>query len=257
MAIDNPTCANAITCSLRSTNAVDGSTVYRPRFGTVSDFVPTFKVLDLFCGAGGASMGLHRAGFDVTGVDIKPQKNYPFRFIQADALTVSLRGYDFIWASPPCQRYSAGAAKWGTAQKHPDLIRVIRERIGADRQYVIENIVPAWPYLIRPVLLCGQMFKLGVFRHRLFESSFALMVHDDPQHDGHIGDGRYHTVTGHSGGRSSRDGWVGGSVADWRKAMGIDWMTGAELSQAIPPAYSEFIGKQAIAFLKQREATHA
>jgi DNA (cytosine-5)-methyltransferase 1 len=257
MANDNPARANAITCSPRSNTGIDGSTVYPPHFGTVPDFVPTLKAIDLFCGAGGATKGLQRAGFHVTGVDNKPQPRYcGDEFIQADALTVPLDGYDFIWASPPCQRYSAGAAKWGTAQQHPDLIWVIRERIGADREYVIENIAPAWPYLIRPVQLCGQVFGLGVFRHRIFEASFRLIVPDEPIHNGHVGDGQYHTVTGHSGGRSRRDGWIGGSVADWRKAMDIDWMTGAELSQAIPPAYSEFIGKQAIAFLKQREATH-
>src|ERR1035441_4863603 len=203
------------------------------------------RILDLFCGAGGAGMGLARAGFDVTGVDINPQPRYPFRFVQADATTVSLAGYDGLWMSPPCQRYTAGAARWGTSNTHPHLIPVMRTRAeSCGLPYVIENVASARSHLRNPIMLCGTMFSLGVFRHRLFESSFILLQPGHAKHNGKIGDGRFKTVTGHAGGSSKRDGWKGGSVADWRKAMGIDWMTGDELAESIPPAYSQFIGEQ-------------
>ena len=189
-------------------------------------------------------MGLHRAGFDVIGVDISPQPRYPFEFHLADAMEFSLDGFDFIWASPPCQHYSAGAAKWGTQGNHPHLIPAIRERlILAGIPFCIENIVPAREWLHNPIMLCGTQFGLGVFRHRLFECSFLVseLIHE--KHIGSIGDGKYHTVTGHAGGSSKRDGWKNGGVAEWRIAMGIDWMVGDELAESIPPAYSEYIAR--------------
>lgn len=209
-----------------------------------------FRALDLFCGAGGAAMGLHRAGFDVTGVDIKKQPRYPFTFVQADAMEYPLEGFDFIWASPPCQKYTAGAGKWGTRHKHPDLIAPTRERVKA-LPYVIENVMPAKPLLKSPMTLCGTMFGLGVFRHRLFESNLLFIAPGHPAHTGKIGDGKFHTVTGHAGGSSKRDGWKGGGTVEWRKAMGIDWMVGKELAEAIPPAYSEYIGRFAIEYLRR------
>lgn len=203
--------------------------------------------IDLFCGAGGASMGLHRAGFEVIGVDINPQPRYPFRFFLWDALTFPIYGADLVWASPPCQRYSAGAAKWGTTENHPHLIPAVREKlIASGSPYVIENIAAAGEHLRDPIMLCGTMFNLGVFRHRLIESSFFLLQPAHQAHVGKIGDGKYHTVTGHAGGSSKRDGWKGGSTADWRLAMGIDWMTGEELAESIPPAYAQFVGEQFI-----------
>jgi DNA (cytosine-5)-methyltransferase 1 len=192
-------------------------------------------------------MGLHQAWPDaeITGVDIKKQKRYPFNFIHGDAMLHPLEGFDFIWASPPCQRYSAGAAKWGTTENHPHLIPAIRARIAeTGTPHVIENIVPAQEHLISPILLCGTMFGLGVFRHRLFESSFVTLCPPHQAHKGEIGDGRYHTVTGHAGGSSKRDGWKNGGTEEWREAMGIDWMTGNELAESIPPAYSRFIAQQ-------------
>jgi DNA (cytosine-5)-methyltransferase 1 len=206
----------------------------------------TPRALDLFCGAGGATRGLQLAGFHVTGVDIRPQKRYCGDvFHRADALTFPLDGYDFIWASPPCQRYTDGAKKWGTSLNHPDLIAPIRQRLTASRTaYVIENVESARDWLIDPVLLCGTQFDLGVFRHRLFECwPRTVPAPAHLPHTGRIGDGKYVTVTGHAGGSSKRDGWKNGGVAEGRVAMGIDWMTWRELAEAIPPAYSELLGR--------------
>ena len=207
----------------------------------------TKRLLDLFCKAGGAGVGYAEAGFEVVGVDIDPQKNYPFEFHQADALTFPLDGFDVVHASPVCKRWTTGAARWGRSENHPDQIGVMRDRLrAAGVPYVIEN-VPGAP-LLDPITLCGVMFGLGVFRHRCFEIAGAVVtapVH--VEHDGRIGDGKYHTVAGHSGGSSKRDGWVGGVADEWRKAMDIGWMTRDELAQAIPPAYTEHIGRQILA----------
>lgn len=209
-----------------------------------------FKALDLFCGAGGATRGLQRAGFTVHGIDIKRQPHYcGEQFTCGDALKYGtyewFRQFDFVWASPPCQRYSTGAAKWKTSMNHPDLITRTRGVLQAMRvPFVIENIVPAKPHLQQPLMLCGQQFGLGVFRHRLFEASFGFEVPVHAPHIGKIGDGRFITVTGHSGGSSNRDGWKNGTLADGKRAMGIDWMTWAEMAEAIPPAYSEYIARK-------------
>lgn len=204
------------------------------------------KALDLFCGAGGVSMGLHRAGFDVTGVDIKPQPRYPFGFIQDDAMTFPLEGFDFIWASPPCQHYTQMLNHGQTNRNtHPDLVAAVRDRLRANgRPYVIENVNGA-PLLAGSVMLCGEMFGLRVMRHRYFEAAFALLAPTHPAHDKRgarrkDGDGgHYLRVYGHETGKG-----------EWGEAMGIDWMKSPELAQAIPPAYSEFIGK---AFLNSVE----
>jgi DNA (cytosine-5)-methyltransferase 1 len=113
--------------------------------------------------------------------------------------------------------------------------------IQSGRPYCIENIVPARKHLIDPIMLCGTQFDLGVFRHRLFETNFPVAQPGHAKHTGRIGDGRYHTVAGHSGGSSTRDGWTNGSTADWAKAMGIDWMTGNELAESVPPAFAAYI----------------
>jgi len=202
------------------------------------------KVLDLFCGVGGASAGYEQAGHDVVGVDIRHQPHYPYAFHWDDALEFPLDGFDLVHASPPCQRFSTGAASWGTSLKHPDLIGPIRERlIQWGGPYVIENI-PLAP-LRDPVMLCGDQFGLGVFRHRNFETSFPATAPKHQRHTGRIGDGRFFTVAGHCGGSSSRDGWTGGSLSEWQKAMGgINWANSRELAQAIPPAYTKFIAEQ-------------
>lgn len=199
------------------------------------------RALDLFCGAGGATRGLQLAGFHVTGVDIKPQPRYVGDvFHQADALTFPLEGFDFIWASPPCQRYTMAQNAAKNAHSHPDLIPPIRERLRASGvPYVIENVVGA--PLIDAFLLCGLAFGLKVKRHRLFESSEFIMTPPCPSHDQD-----YYVIFGHEV-RNRRHGSRAGrknKISEGRAAMGIDWMTRGELSESIPPAYSEFIGRR-------------
>lgn len=199
------------------------------------------RALDLYCCAGGASAGLVSAGFDVVGVDIEEQPQYPWTFVRGDALQVALDGFDLIWASPPCQRFSKATKRWGETEQHPDLIQATRERLQASGAlYIIENVEGA-PLLGNPVVLCGSMFGLGVQRHRIFEVNFPVR---QPACD-HEGQGAVVGVYGHSGGSSKRDGIKFGGVETWRHGMGIWWMSGDKLAQAIPPAYAEFLGLQA------------
>ena len=214
------------------------------------------RALDLFCCAGGASRGLQLAGFHVTGVDIRPQPRYiGDAFIQADALQVPLNGFDLIWASPPCQGYTALRHAPGT-KGAPLLIESVRNRLKAFAGlFVIENVEEAKWALHSPVVLCGSMFALGaqgcrLQRHRLFESNFDIpqplpCVHDQRPVIGVYG-GHARRRSASSGGRGTRDVWKGGHKAAASEAMGIDWMTLAELSEAIPPAYSNYIGRQAL-----------
>lgn len=205
------------------------------------------RLLDLFCGAGGAAMGYHRAGFEVVGVDIKPQPHYPFEFHRADAMTFPLGGFDAIHASPPCQAYTVANNIHG--REHPDLLPATRERLLASgAPWVIEN-VPGSP-MLHAIVLCGLTFGLNVKRHRFFESSELILA---PPCNGHEGDWVLvfgHTVLERSksigktakGGPRFRRKHLGTEVG--RKAMGIDWMSRDELSEAIPPSYTEFIGAQ-------------
>ena len=194
------------------------------------------KLLDLFCGAGGAAMGYYRAGFtDITGIDINPMPRYPFKFIRADALEYLAehgREYDVIHASPPCQAFTIARKIFG--REHPDLLTPVRELLQkAGKIWVIEN-VPGAP--MRPdVMLCGSIFgQPRLIRHRWFELSFPFPHLLPPcQHD----NGNIISVFGH-GGHIYHSKW------EWEKVMGIDWMTRKELAQAIPPAYTEFIGRQ-------------
>lgn len=208
------------------------------------------RLLDLFCGAGGAAMGYHRAGFEVVGVDIKPQKNYPFEFHQADAMTFPLEGFDAIHASPPCQAYSLMTKSWGRQDQHPDLVAPVRERLAAAHlPFVIEN-VPGAP-LRDYFTLCGSSFGLRVRRHRIFESSvfiWAQPCSHSWQDETPIFRVRNHGnkrtgvayVFGHGTGKANEH---------WAPAMGIGWMTRSELAQAIPPAYTEYIGKHLLEVL--------
>jgi DNA (cytosine-5)-methyltransferase 1 len=191
------------------------------------------RLLDLFCGAGGASMGYHRAGFDVVGVDIRRQPRYPFEFHQADALTYPLEGFDVIHASPPCQAFTK-LLRARAGGGHPDLLGPTRERLTAlSVPWVIEN-VPGAP-MRADVVLCGSMFGLKVRRHRWFECAHPVLTLCSPcAHPVEATVGVY----GHTGGTGRH------SVSVWREAMGIDWMTATELSQAIPPAYTEWLGAQ-------------
>lgn len=210
------------------------------------------RILDTFCGAGGAGMGYYRAGFEVVGVDIEPQPHYPFEFHQADALEyIAEHGHEFdaIHASPPCQRYSSMTKRWGRSESHPDLIAATRNLlIETGKPYIIENVVGA--PLIQPILLCGSMFpSLQVRRHRLFELSFYILTMSCD----HESQGEIVGVYGHSGGRSTRDNIKFHSVDDWRLAMGISWMTGRELAESIPPAYTQFIGAHLLEVLHQKQ----
>jgi DNA (cytosine-5)-methyltransferase 1 len=187
-------------------------------------------------------MGLHRAGFDVTGVDLHPQPEYPFAFCQADALTVELGGFDMIWSSPPCQQFTAHRRRRGHVGEYPNFIPAMRDRLeNAGTPWVIEN-VPGAP-LVNAVTLCGSMFGLGVRRHRLFESSFPML---QPSCNHAAQTGSYPQATNRSNRRRTVE------VGVWRiplevqrTAMGIGWMSLESLSQAIPPAYAEHIGRAA------------
>lgn len=189
-------------------------------------------------------MGYHRAGFDVVGVDIAPQPNYPFQFIEGDALEY-LRGHGSwaathaIHASPPCQHYSAmSTCRPGLADKYPDLVAPTRELlVQTGLPYVIEN-VPGSP-LVNPITLCGQMFGLELYRHRLFESNIPMQEPLHPDHvvpaskAGHWRPGTIMSVSGHVA-----------PIAKAREVMGIDWTTRDELAESIPPAYTEHVGAQ-------------
>jgi DNA (cytosine-5)-methyltransferase 1 len=196
------------------------------------------RLLDLFCGAGGAATGYHRAGFDVTGVDIKPQPRYPFEFHQGDAMTYPLDGFDAIHASPPCQEH----VRFGLAGEHSTgwMLAAIRERLMTNpAPWAIEN-VPGAP-MRADYLLCGCIFGLpGLRRPRWFETSWHGFDLRPPCL--HLG--RAILVFGHAN-------WRDGSVAERAAAMGIDWMIDAELAQAIPPAFTEHIGRQLLAHLRE------
>jgi DNA (cytosine-5)-methyltransferase 1 len=218
------------------------------------------RILDLFCKAGGCSVGYHRAGFEVYGVDIEPQPRYPFQFTQMDALeyldTQDLSQFDAIHASPPCEGFTQvqhlAAAQKGSYKEYPDLVGPVRERLKRiGKPYVIENVVGA--PLTNPITLCGSIFGLKVYRHRLFESNIFMM---QPLHVSHrdktppagkgISPKGFISVCGAGGvsGMTSTE-----IVEYWGMAMGIDWMNRLELSKAIPPAYTEWIGEQLLAHI--------
>lgn len=212
------------------------------------------KLLDLFCCQGGAGMGYHQAGFEIVGMDIDPQPRYPFEFIHGDAVKALERLADglsiqcdgrYYWredfvaahASPPCQAFTK--AQKIMKNEHPDFIGPSRELLNIiDIPYVIEN-VPEAP-LLDPVEMCGAMFGLGTYRHRLFETNWDLQVPAHPEHVARTTkmgrkpiDGEMMHVVGNFSG-----------VAKAKQAMGIDWMNRDGLRESIPPAYTRFIGEQ-------------
>lgn len=230
------------------------------------------RILDLFCGAGGAAVGYHRAGFEVVGVDIATQPRYPFNFYRDDAVrllgrmirssgwgVIELDQFDAIHASPPCQRYSTATKRNGTQDGHPDLIGPIRDLLEVtDLPYVIENVVGA--PLIDPVLVCGterscEIDGYRLRRHRHFELGFP--------HDAFPGcrcDEAERPVLDVTGGGPTfaprQDGGGGrpfkGTADQARAIMGMPWATKAELNEAIPPVYTELVGHQLMQHVQVR-----
>lgn len=211
------------------------------------------RLLDLFCGAGGCSVGYSRAGFEVVGVDHEPQPRYPFEFVQADAL-IALAGkafvaeFDAIHASPPCQAYSVSAqSRRNAGHAYPDLLAPTREALTASGlPWVLEN-VPLAP--MRPdYRLCGCQFGLNLRRQRWFETSWNAFDLTPPCNHPYP----VPSVVGHG-----TPSWVRAqlgynpTIHDYRASMGIDWMNRNELSQAIPPAYTEHIGASLLAHLAE------
>lgn len=200
------------------------------------------KALDLFCCAGGAGYGLMLAGYDVTGYDINPQPRYPGHFIQGDAFDVlggDLSAYDLIWASPKCQAHSRITPKEHKARHEIQLPRVLEILRAQSTPYIVENVEGTQIYMQNPIFLCGTMFGLNIWRHRWFEIGNVDMFFMLPP-------------CNHSGipvlisGTPRRKGMkrVEPTVQERRDAIGIQWMTGKELDQAIPPAYSKFLAEQ-------------
>lgn len=224
----------------------------------------TPRLLDLYCGAGGSAVGYHRAGFEVVGVDHLFQKNYPFEFHEADALEfVRAHGqeFDIIHASPVCKGYSIANNIHGR-DDHPMQIEGVRNALlTTSKPYVIENVPGAREYMYSPATICGRALGLGVKRHRLFESNLLLYGTICPP--GHPG--AWLSIFGHTvlsrgkvigkakgGGNRIKRKHMG--LAAGREAMEIPWMARDELSEAIPPAYTSFIGEQLMWHLKGEAA---
>jgi DNA (cytosine-5)-methyltransferase 1 len=223
------------------------------------------RLLDLFSGAGGAAMGYHRAGFDVVGVDNRPQPRYPFQFVKADVFEIVdepfLHQFDAIHASPPCEAFTQMSARWrgkGTkADEHPDLLTPSLALLrGLTIPWVVENVQGAHHIMRTTLTLHGGMFGLGVHRPRLFESNILLL---SPKADackepigvyGTKPDGRttyrYRNNGNYKGKSLIR---AAKSIEEAREVMGIDWMTWDEIRKAIPPAYTQYIGEQLLAHL--------
>lgn len=205
------------------------------------------RILDAFCCAGGSGYGYHLAGFDVVGVDIESQPNYPFEFVQGDAIAMIRdhgANFDAIHASPPCQAWSPLNAY--NKKIYPELIGPTRDAIlSTGRPYIIENVPTAAHELIDPILLCGPMFNLKVYRHRLFETSFQIEPPEHPEHKELCQRNGYEPTVDRpfmtiSGGKHSR-AWQRAA----RDAMETPWMeTIREVCEAIPPAYTRWIGQQ-------------
>lgn len=230
------------------------------------------RLLDLFCGAGGAAMGYHMAGWEVVGVDIAPQPNFPFEFHQADAMGFPFEGFDAVHASPPCQGYSRLRHRQD-ASAYPRLIAPMRDRLtnelSADVPWVIENVEDARLEMSPDsVQLCGSSFGLRVQRHRLFEANFDIerrsCVHTwQDKHKPY----KIYVGPGRSGGKGYRHSgsvpvyggnqFVGGNSLFYKSvAMGIDWMNQEEINESIPPAYTLHIGGTMKALIPQQWADY-
>lgn len=237
------------------------------------------RILDLFCKAGGAARGYDRAGFDVVGVDVEPQPRYPYEFVQGCAIDFlrlliegrgpegwELNDFDAVHASPPCQKFTR--LRMPNAKRHPDLVTptlaLLRQ---CRRPWVVEN-VPGAP-IDAHLILCGSMFGLGtgeaeLRRHRHFELGGFFCFQPDCRHGqrkviGVYGGGGKDKrrpsvvgVWGNAGGKMARDGTQQFNKSERAEAMGIDWMTVGELSQAVPPAYTKYIGGWLLKALKRR-----
>lgn len=200
------------------------------------------RLLDAFCCQGGAADGYEQAGFDVTGIDIRPQPRYPYTFIQAEAVAfIREHGaeFDVIHASPPCQHDSECQRLQG--RDHPDLIGPTRAALeSTGRPWVMENVKGAAPKLHRPVMLCGTMFALATYRHRYFEPGGGLTL-TAPEHPAHL-------VPQAKMGRPVPEGWYGQYVGNFsgvdqaRTVMGVPWMNRDGIRECIPPAYTQHIG---------------
>lgn len=227
-------------------------------------------VLDLFCGAGGAAMGYRIAGFDVVGVDIDPQPAYPFQFIQREAFSFleedidRLSDFDVIHASPPCQGYSGAVApsssvwsprkgwhdRYNNAPRYIARLRTFLDALPFYRPYIIENVFGARKNMLDPVLLCGSMFHRPTPRHRLFETNWPLPQPDHPKCKGRAkrwaearGVPMQETYVAGNSGRS-------GSIDTWKEIMEMPWALRAkDLSEAIYPVYTEYIGDELVKFL--------
>lgn len=213
-------------------------------------------LLDLCCGAGGAAMGYHQAGFDIVGVDQIPQPSFPFTFVQANMFdyleNTSLDRFSIIHCSPPCPGYSLATGFHPEARdNHPRLVEDVRARFQASGlPYVIEN-VPGSP-VVKSIMLCGAMFGLQTYRHRYFESNIFLFQPHHPKHlvkaarPGAIAkDNEFWCIGGHFGQKDEA-----------QKAMGITWMTRQkEIANAIPPAYSHYIGLQLMNVIESEKAS--
>lgn len=229
------------------------------------------RLLDLFCGAGGAAMGYHRAGFEVVGVDIEPHLEYPFEFHQADALDVldallpdgrggswCLSDFDTIHASPPCQRYSS-CASLHPANEYSDLYLPVLERLKmSGLPYVVENVIGA-PYRTG-VVLCGSMFGMPIRRHRNFESNVAMLAPECR----HSEQGELVGIYGNSDGEHKpgfkhpgvKRGPRQATTAEARRVMEMPWASRRrEITEAIPPCFTQFIGGYLISHLDARVAT--
>lgn len=212
-------------------------------------------------------MGYHQAGFDVVGADINRQPNYPFTFFHADALEHFdpqwiRSNFDAVHASPPCQ-FGTPLKHMHNAKKHLNLIPATRKLLKATGlPYIIENVENVREHLIEPIMLCGSMFNLGCYgyqlrRHRLFESNVAIAApvecaHKTPVVGVYGGHARNRSAV--HGGRGTRDPWPKGHLDACSKAMGVDWMTLGEVSEAIPPAFTKHLGLQLIEAISAQRA---